>query len=140
MTSTADLAVRYAVETGVSVAEFQQVLYDSGLAARRPADDGARLEKMLRGANLTITARIDGVLVGIARSLSDGAFCCYLSDLAVSREVQGMGVGRELVERTRVAAGPEVSVILCSAPAAVGFYEGIGMPRLPDAFCYRRER
>ena len=133
-------AVLYAVEDQVMAAEFQRVLKESSLAERRPADDLARLEKMLRAANLVVTARIEGALVGIARSLTDGAFCCYLSDLAVSREVQGMGIGRELVERTRLAAGPEVSVILSSAPAAVGFYESIGMPRLPDAFCYRRER
>ena len=140
MSAITNNAVRYSVETDVSATEFQQVLRDSGLAERRPADDLARLEKMLRAANLTVTARIDGSLVGIARSLTDGAFCCYLSDLAVSIKAQGMGVGRELVERTRLAAGPEVSLILSSAPAAVGFYESIGMPRLADAYCYRRTR
>ena len=140
MSSEAKDLVQYAVEDGVTATEFQQVLRDSSLAERRPAEDLARLEKMLRAANLVVTARIAGTLVGVARSLTDRVFCCYLSDLAVSRDVQGMGIGRELVERTRVAAGPEVSVILSSAPAAIGFYESIGMPRLPDAFCYRRER
>jgi len=31
-------------------------------------------------------------------------------------------------------------VILSSAPAAVGFYEKIGMPRLADAFYFTRQR
>ena len=95
---------------------------------------------MLRGANLIVTARDAGGLVGVARSVTDWAYCCYLSDLAVSERVKGLGIGKELIEQTRRAAGPEVSVILSSAPAAVGFYEKIGMPRLADAFWFKRER
>jgi GNAT superfamily N-acetyltransferase len=129
-----------AVEQELTAEEFRQVLYDSGLAPRRPADDLARLERMLRGANLTITARIDGALVGIARSVTDFAYCCYLSDLAVSKQAQGKGIGRELIEQTRRHCGPEVSVILAAAPAAVSFYESIGMSRIPDVFRYRSER
>jgi GNAT superfamily N-acetyltransferase len=132
--------VVYAIEQELTVEEFRQLLYDSGLAPRRPVDDLARLERMLRGANLTITARIDGALVGIARSVTDWSFCCYLSDLAVSQAAQGKGIGRELIEQTRRHCGPEVSVILAAAPAAVAFYERIGMPRIPDAFRYRSER
>ncbi len=130
----------YALEPRLSVAEFRQVLVESTLAARRPVDDLDRLERMLRGANLIVTARVDGALVGIARSVTDFAYCCYLSDLAVIERVQGRGIGRELIEQTRRHVGPEVSVILAAAPAAVAFYERIGMPRIPDAFRYRSER
>jgi GNAT superfamily N-acetyltransferase len=132
--------VNYQVEADLSEEEFRQVLVDSGLAARRPVEDLARLARMLRGANLIVTARDAGGLVGVARSVTDWAYCCYLSDLAVSERVKGQGVGKELIEQTRRAAGPEVSVILSSAPAAVGFYEKIGMPRLADAFWFKRER
>ena len=132
--------ITYAVETTVTPAEFQQLLLDSGLAPRRPTEDLARLDRMLRAANLIVTARIHGELVGIARSLTDRAYCCYLSDLAVSQSVQGKGIGRHLVERTGAEIGPEVDLILLSAPAAVGFYESIGMPRHPAAFILRRER
>ena len=132
--------VVYAVEQELTVEEFRQVLVDSALAERRPADDLARLERMLRGANLIVTARIDGALVGVARSVTDWSYCCYLSDLAVSKEAQGKGIGRMLIERTRELCGPEVSVILAAAPGAVTFYESIGMPRIPDAFRYRSER
>jgi GNAT superfamily N-acetyltransferase len=130
----------YMVETAVTAEEFRKLLLDSGLAPRRPADDLPRLERMLRKANLTITARLEGVLVGIARSVTDFAFCCYLSDLAVSKGVQGRGIGRTLIERTREHAGPEVSVILAAAPDAISFYESIGMPRHPDCFWHRREQ
>jgi GNAT superfamily N-acetyltransferase len=130
----------YATEPDLTAEEFRGVLIASTLAERRPADDLARLDRMLRGANLIVTARLDGVLVGIARSVTDWSYCCYLSDLAVSRGAQGKGIGRELIEQTRRLCGPEVSVILAAAPGAVTFYERIGMPRIPDAFRYRSER
>ena len=130
--------ITYAVEPDLGVEEFYNVLMESGLAARRPVDQLERLARMLRGANFILTARLDGVLVGVARSITDGAYCCYLSDLAVAKTVQGRGIGRQLIEETRLRLGPEVSVILLAAPDAVAFYEAIQMPRMADCFWYRR--
>ena len=130
--------VEYAVEAGLGATEFAAVLRESGLGERRPVEDAARLETMLRGADLIVTARSDGRLVGVARSVTDWAFCLYLSDLAVSRDAQGQGIGRALIERTRTEVGPAVSVLLVAAPGAVTFYEGIGMPRVEAAFHYAR--
>lgn len=128
----------YSVEQAVSVDEFRNLLVASGLGVRRPVDDTDRLAAMLNNSNLIVTARIDGVLVGIARSISDFSFCCYLSDLAVSQAAQGHGIGAQLVQATRMHVGPKVSVILNSVPESVGFYEHIDMARLPDCFWYRR--
>lgn len=130
----------YAVETMVSVDEFRVLLMESGLGVRRPVDDPERLQSMLRNANLVVTARIDGALVGIARSVTDFVFCCYLSDLAVSRQAQGKGIGAGLIQATRQHLGPNVSLILSSVPESVGFYESIGMAPLPNGFWQRRER
>jgi len=130
----------YAVEPDLTAEEFRQVLVASTLAERRPADDLPRLERMLRGADLIVTARIDGVLADVARSVTDFSFCCYLSDLAVSQAAQGKGIGRALIEETRRICGPEVSVHLHAAPGAVTFYESIGMPRNPDSFTYKRTK
>jgi hypothetical protein len=58
----------------------------------------------------------------------------------VSRSAQSLGIGKGLLDETRRLLGPTVSVILSSTADAVGFYERIGMPRVPDAFWYRRER
>ena len=132
--------VVYEVEPNLAAEEFQQVLVASSLAERRPATDLLRLDHMLRGANLIVTARIGGELVGIARSLTDFSYACYLSDLAVSQKLQGKGIGNALIQETRRQVGPEVSVILLAAPKAVAFYEKIGMPRHPAAFIYRSER
>lgn len=119
---------------------FIGVLKSSGLAERRPAGDRDRIARMLAASNLIIVARDGGTLVGVARSLTDYAYCCYLSDLAVDRAYQGRGIGRQLIEETRRAAGPETMCLLLSAPDAVGFYEAIQMPRQSRAFMFPRER
>ncbi|WP_242107966.1 GNAT family N-acetyltransferase [Luteimonas aquatica] len=134
--------VFYARETTLATDEFRRVLVESGLAAIRPVDDAPRLRAMLAASNLILTARLqrpDGVLAGVARCVTDFAWCCYLSELAVSAAAQKLGIGRGLLDEARRQLGPRVSLILASVPEAVGFYERAGMARLPDAFWYKRE-
>ncbi len=88
---------------------------------------------MLLHASLILTARDAGKLVGVARSLSDFAYCTYLSDLAVDVEYQRQGIGVELIRQTQLRA-PQARLILLSAPAATGYYPKIGMAR--HEFCY----
>ena len=130
----------YAVEERLTAAEFVDVLRRSGLAERRPVDEPARIAKMLQHGNLFVTARDGGKLIGVARSLTDFAFCCYLSDLAVDRAYQKRGIGRALIDKTREAAGPDSTVLLLSAPAAMSYYPRIGMPKAENAFVFARRR
>lgn len=132
-----------AVEPALRATEFRRILVDSGLGKIRPVDDLPRLQKMLSAADLVLTARrgdADRTLVGVARCITDFAWCCYLSDLAVGRSAQGLGVGRALLDEARRQLGPAVALMLSSVPEAVGFYERAGMARIEHAFWYRRER
>ena len=134
--------IRYGREQDLDVAEFRRVLVDSGLSRIRPVDDEPRLQAMLAGANLIVTARLDQPgrpLVGVGRAVTDSVWCCYLSDLAVSPSAQGLGVGKGLLDEARRQLGPQVSLYLVSVPDAVGFYERAGMTRIADAFSYKRE-
>ena len=138
---TEPTTVLYAAEPDLDVGAFNRVLLDSGLGATRPTGDLARMQQMLTQADLIVTARFDRadrLLVGVARCITDFSWCCYLSELAVSRSAQGLGVGKGLLDETRRLLGPRVSLILASMPESVGFYERIGMPRQPDAFWFRR--
>lgn len=135
--------VLYACEPGLDVAEFRRVLVESGLGSSRPIDDEPRLQIMLSAADLILTARWDRpdrLLVGIARCVTDFAWCCYLSELIVSASAQGQGIGKGLLDEARRQLGPSVSLILASVPEAVSFYERAGMAQMADVFCYRRER
>jgi predicted N-acetyltransferase YhbS len=123
----------YQIENDLPLEEFRKVLLDSTLGERRPVHEQERLERMLKHANLIVTARNNGKLVGVARSLSDFAFCTYLSDLAVDKDFQHKGIGKALIRRTWEAA-PLAKLILLSAPAATTYYPKIGMERHPFAF------
>lgn len=126
--------ITYQVETALAVAEFLEVLEASTLGQRRPVTDHARIEAMLQHANLVVTARNEqGLLLGIARCLTDYGYCTYLSDLAVRTDHQGQGIGRALIREVKLAA-PLTKIILISAPAAVHFYPKIGMTHHPYAY------
>ena len=120
--------IEYKTNDKISVDEFIEVLVESTLGERRPIDDHPRIEKMLSHANLIITARDNGQLVGVARSITDFSYCTYLSDLAVSKNYQHYGIGKELIRKTKLASEP-AKLILLSAPAAVDYYPKIGMTR-----------
>ena len=128
--------IRYTIEDNLSPAEFVDVLERSGLAARRPVDEPERIRAMVENANLTVCARDDrGVLVGVSRAVTDFAYCCYLSDIAVDRALRGRGIGRELIRRTHEAAGGEpVTLLLLSAPAAMDYYPKVGLTKLDNCF------
>jgi GNAT superfamily N-acetyltransferase len=133
----------YGVEPNLSAEEFRRVLVASGLDARRPAEDLDRLDRMLRGANLIVTARAytpERALLGVARTISDFSYCAYVSDLAVAKPQQGNGIGQGLLDAVRKQLGPEVTVILLSAPGVETYYQKIGMRSAPNAFVTDRER
>lgn len=128
----------YAREDWLGPDEYIDVVRKSGL--NRPIEDRGRIERMLAHANLIVTARQDGRLVGFARSLTDFCFCCYLSDLAVDKACQGQGIGKHLIEETRrQAGGDKTTTLLLSAPGAMTFYQGIQMPHMDNCFAYRRK-
>ncbi len=127
------MEVLYQIENELIASEFIDVLKRSTLGKRRPIDDPKRIELMLRHANLIVTARVDGKLVGVSRALSDFAFCTYLSDLAVDTDYQKLGIGKELIRQTKIASG-QAKLILLAAPKAIHYYPKIGMQRHEHCF------
>jgi GNAT superfamily N-acetyltransferase len=121
------MEVNYALEPELGVQEFVDVLRRSTLAERRPVDEAGTIQGMLRHADLLVTARVSGRLVGVSRAITDFHYCTYLSDLAVDQAYQKRGIGRELIRRTHEAAGLHTALILLAAPKARTYYPHIGM-------------
>lgn len=122
-----NLEPAYALEPQLTSQEFIDVLVASTLGERRPIHDVPRIEQMLRRADLIVTARIQGKLVGVSRALTDFSFCTYLSDLAVDQAFQRRGIGQALIRQTHAAAGTHTTLILLAAPKAREYYPHIGM-------------
>jgi predicted N-acetyltransferase YhbS len=128
--------IRYQIENELPLHEFVSLLNRSTLGERRPVEDDERIKAMLKHANLILTARDEGLLVGVSRALSDFSFCTYLSDLAVDQAYQKKGIGKALIRETKMAA-PLAKLILLAAPKAVNYYPKIGMTR--HEHCYTLE-
>lgn len=121
--------VEYKVNYVISPEQFIDVLNRSALAERRPVDDRECVEGMLRHGNLTVTAWDADKLIGIARSVTDFHYACYLSDLAVDVAYQHIGIGRELIHRTQRELGARCKIRLISAPASMEYYPKLGFVR-----------
>lgn len=123
--------IDYKIDKDVSLSQFIGLLKRSTLAERRPIDDDACLQGMLANSNLIITAWAGPQLVGIARSITDFHYCCYLSDLAVDVAYQQQGIGKQLQQITQQQLGPKCKLILLAAPSANSYYEPLGFKHNP---------
>ncbi|MEJ2141394.1 MAG: GNAT family N-acetyltransferase [Gammaproteobacteria bacterium] len=118
--------IEYKVNTPVSVKQFIKLLNESTLAKRRPVDNMVCIQGMLENSNLVVTAWNGEKLIGISRCITDFHYACYLSDLAVNKEFQGMGIGKKLQKITQQQLGPYCKIILIAAPSANSYYEKLG--------------
>ncbi len=128
--------IEYRTGNQLDLDEVLDLYRASTLGERRPVDDRPRMGAMLEAANLVITAWEGPLLVGIARSLADFAYCTYLADLAVRASHQRRGIGKELIRRTQAAA-PRAYIVLLAAPKAVDYYPRVGMAAHPSAWSLR---
>ena len=118
--------ILYETSRQISPAEFIDLLQRSTLAERRPIDQPACIQAMLQHANLLGTAWDGDKLVGVARSVTDFEYCCYLSDLAVDETYQKQGIGKALIKLTQSKLGTLAKLILLSAPKAETYYPKLG--------------
>src|SRR5690349_20589183 len=122
------MSVVYAQEQNLSAEEYAAVVAETTMRDRRPLANRERIARMLAGSNLIVTARdADGNILGLARCMSDTAWICYCSDLAVKESAQGRGVGRGLLDKCTELLGPRIGLVLVSYPESASFYEQIGM-------------
>ncbi len=126
--------IRYETGRTISEAEFVDVLRRSTLAERRPVDDPKCIRAMLAHADVLCTAWDGSILVGVARSVTDFEYCCYLSDLAVDEKYQRKGIGRELIRLTQSQLGPRAKLILLAAPKAETYYPKVGFDQHRSAW------
>ncbi len=106
----------------------------------RPTHDLPRIKKIYDHANLIISAWHDQKLVGIARSITDFAWSCYLADLAVLPDYQKQGIGNRLIQITKSKVGEETMILLLSVPTAMEYYPKVGFTKENRSFAIHRVR
>ena len=106
----------------------------------RPLDSVERVDRMLRHADVLVTARDGERLAGYVRALTDYSYYCLIAEIAVYPEYQRQGIGRELLERVRREAGDEVNMVLTASENADTWYPHLGWERMERAWRLRRSR
>src|SRR5690554_3506424 len=133
------MSIEYKINEPVTTDQFIELLVNSTLGERRPIDDRHCMEGMISNSNLTVSAWFGSKLIGIARSMTDFHYACYLSDLAVSKNHQKSGIGKQLQILTQEQLGPKCKLILIAAPSANQYYEHIGFNHNPRCWVLERD-
>ena len=128
------MEIDYKVNAVISVEQFIDILQRSTLGERRPLHDRRCMEGMLEHADLMVTAWEGDKLVGVAHAITDFHYACWLSELAVDRAYQRLGIGKALIVQTQAVLGPQCKLRLISAPAAADYYPHIGFK--PNPHCW----
>ncbi len=93
--------IEYKINEPITPGEFIGHLKRSKLAKRRPIHNSECMEGVVKNSNLVVRAWDGDELIGIARSVTDFHYACYLSDLAVDQKYQINGVGKKLLALTQ---------------------------------------
>jgi GNAT superfamily N-acetyltransferase len=126
--------IDYCFGNDLDLDQVLELYRDSTLGERRPIDDREIAAAMLRHANLVVTAWDGDRLVGLSRTLTDFLYVGYLSDLAVALDCQRLGIGTQLIVKTRERMGPRSMLVLLAAPKAVDYYPKVGFTRHDSAW------
>src|SRR4029453_6798310 len=108
--------IDYRFGNDLDLDQVLELYRDSTLGERRPIEDREIAAAMLRHANLVVTAGEGDRLVGLSRTLTDFLYVGYLSDLAVALDCQRLGIGTQLILKTRGRMGPPLLLVLLRGP------------------------
>ena len=93
------------------------------------AEKPEQLLPALRHSHTLITARVSGLLVGIANAISDGHLVVYYPHMLVHPEYQRQGIGRRMVEALNSIYGHFHQQMLTADGEAIEFYKSVGFVR-----------
>jgi predicted N-acetyltransferase YhbS len=134
------LNIKYKLNPKLTTDEFIDILNRSTLGKRRPIDDKECIDGMLKNADIIVVAIDNKKIVGVARSVTDYNYCCYLSDLAVDQKYQKHGIGKKLINITQEQLNKKCKIILLSAPDATEYYPKIGFTQHTSAWTLARDK
>jgi len=131
------MEIQFRINEKVAAEAVIEVFKSSGI--NRPIDDIKRIQTMIDNSNLVITAWNGKELIGVARSVTDYSYCCYLSDLAIKKDFQKFGIGKTLIELTQQSIGDQTMLLLLSTTSAMEYYPKVGFEKVENSFIIKRK-
>src|SRR5262247_3191375 len=72
-------------------------------------------------------------LISVERALADSVDYSYLCDVAVHPDYQGMGLGKEIINKLKEFSAEHKKIILYANPGKEGFYKKLGFRHMRTA-------
>ena len=130
------MKIQFKINSKVSADAVIGIFKDSGID--RPVNDTIRMQNILDNSNLIVTAW-DGIeLIGIARSITDYHYCCYLADLAVKKAYQKSGIGKTMIDIIQNTIGDQTMLILLSSTPTMEYYPKVGFDKIENGFIIKK--
>jgi len=126
--------IHYSINKPITATEYIDLINTTTMAKMRPIDQPKHIEQILKNSNLVVTARLEGRLVGIARSITDTHNFSYLSDLAVHADYQKQSIGSHLIDQVQQQLGETGFIFLGAYPEAMNYYPKIGFIKADAAW------
>jgi GNAT superfamily N-acetyltransferase len=93
------------------------------------AEKPQQLLSALKNSHTLVTARVEGLLVGIANAISDGYLVVYYPHMLVHPEYQRKGIGRKMMVAMNTIYGNFHQQMLTADGEAIEFYKSVGFVR-----------
>ena len=121
--------IRYSTDKPVDIEQVIHLYQTSFLELKRPVEDKDKMQALIEHANVVISAWDNSTLVGLCRGFSDFNFVTYISDLAVLKDYQNQGIGKELLAKVKDFTDHSTRLVLLSNVGANAYYDKLGFSR-----------
>ena len=127
--------MEYKIENNLQPEEYNELRNSVGWDSK---DENIIIEA-LRNSVIIKKIIVDNKAVGMARAIGDGLYYLIV-DVVVSREYQGKGIGKILIEEivkevyNKTKEGQKASINLVSMQGKEKFYEKCGFRKIPFDF------
>jgi spermidine synthase len=99
-------------------------------------DNEKHVIRIIKGSHCFVMAVLNSEeIVGMGRSISDGASDAYIQDVTVKKNYRGQGIGTQIVRMiiNRLQKDGIFWIGLIAEKDSHGFYEPIGFKQMPDS-------
>ncbi len=134
--------MEYTIQTErLTAEEYIDFLRRTDLGSQYPLERfEERIERLVKNASISLTAREEGKLIGVCFGITDFAYWLFITDLGIDRDYVKRGIGSALMKQAHEQAGgaDDIVVYTCANKNAVPFYEKLGMEFSHDIMQYDR--
>jgi ribosomal protein S18 acetylase RimI-like enzyme len=113
----------------ISWDELSKLYWIAPLGEKSPKD----LETAFTNSRYKCFIFEDAILIGVGRALADGVDCSYICDVAVHPKFQGLGFGKQIIQKLVNLSKEHKKIILYANPGKEGFYSKLGFKKMNTA-------